>query len=126
MKFPCLPMLLAAVVALLPGHLAALTATSLFPANNATNVCVDTPLKITFGNAPVVGTSGSVRIYSSAGTVVETLDLAVSHTRTIGDTLYTALPVLVTGNTASIFPRSSALAYNTTYYVTIDATVFPG
>jgi len=119
-------MLLAVVAALLPGHLAALTSTSFFPANNATNVCADTPLKITFDTPPAVGTSGVVRIYNSGGTLVETLDLAVPHTRTIGGTLYNALPVVVTGNTASIFPRSGVLAYNTTYHVTIDSTVFPG
>ena len=113
-------------LAVFPGGLHALTATTFFPANNATNVCADTPLKITFDTAPTIGTSGAIRIYSSAGILVDTLDLAVAHTRTIGGTLYNAYPVLVTGTTASIFPRSGVLAYNTTYYVTIDATVFPG
>jgi autotransporter-associated beta strand protein len=113
-------------LAVFPGGLHALTATSFFPVNNATNVCADTPLKITFDTAPTIGTSGAVRIYSAAGTLVDTLDLAVAHTRTIGGTLYNAHPVLVSGTTASIFPRSGVLAYNTTYYVTIDATVLPG
>lgn len=113
------------LLALLPGKLQALTTTGLFPANNATSVCADTPLKITFDTPPTIGTAGAVRIYNSGGTLVETLDLAVPHTRTIGGTLYNALPVIVTGNTASIFPRSGVLAYNTTYYITIDATVFP-
>ncbi len=107
-------------------RISAQTATGWFPVNNATNVCADTPLKITFDTPPVVGTTGAVRIFTSAGTLVETLDLAVPHTRTIGGTVHNAMPVLVSGNTASIFPRSGVLAYNTTYYVTIDATVFPG
>lgn len=126
MKIPFLPILLAAVATLLPGRLAALTATALFPANNATSVCADTPLKITFDTPPTIGTAGAVRIYNSGGTLVETLDLAVPHTRTVGGTLYNALPVIVTGNTADIFPRSGVLTYNTTYYVTVDPTVFPG
>jgi len=126
MKIPFLPILLAAMATLLPGRLAALTATSFFPANNATSVCADTPLKITFDTPPVIGTAGTVRIFNSGGTLVETLDLAVPHTRTVGGTLYNALPAIVTGNTAAIFPRSGVLAYNTTYYVTVEATVFPG
>ena len=121
-----LPILIAIVAAVIPGHLSALTATSFFPANNATSVCADTPLKITFDTPPTIGTAGAVRIYNSGGTLVETLDLAVPHTRTIGGTVYNAYPVLVTGNTAAIFPRSGVLAYNTTYYVTVEATVFPG
>ena len=126
MKISFLPILLAAVATLLPGRLAALTATSFFPANNAENVCADTPLKITFDTPPTIGTAGAIKIFNSGGTLVETLDLAVPHTRTIGGTLSDALPIIVTGNTAAIFPRSGVLAYNTTYYVTIDATVFPG
>jgi pectin methylesterase-like acyl-CoA thioesterase len=123
-SFPSI--LLALWLAVFPGGLQALTATSFFPANNATNICADTPLKITFDTAPAIGTSGAVRIYSSTGKLVDTLDFAVAHTRTIGGTLYNTYPVLVTGTTATIFPRSGVLAYNTPYYVTIDSTVFPG
>ncbi|MEY3895128.1 MAG: hypothetical protein RLZZ214_647, partial [Verrucomicrobiota bacterium] len=123
---PLLSLLLWLTLATLPEKLVALAATSFVPTNNATAVCADTPLKITFDIAPTIGTTGAIRIYNSGGTLVETLDLAVVHTRTIGGTVYNALPVLVTGNTAAIFPRSAVLAYNTTYYVTVDATVFPG
>nr|MCU0751272.1 Ig-like domain-containing protein [Akkermansiaceae bacterium] len=97
------------LLVIFPGSLHALTATALFPANNATSVSADTPLKITFDTAPTLGTSGAVRIYNSSGTLVETLDLAVAHTRTIGGTLYNAYPILISGTTASIFPRSGVL-----------------
>ncbi len=123
---PLLSVLLWLVLAFLPGRLAALTATGFFPLNSATNVCADTPLKITFDAVPTVGTTGAVKIYNSSGTLVDTLDLATPQTRTIGGTVYNSYHILVTGNTASIFPRSGVLAYNTTYYVTVDATVFPG
>ena len=36
----------------------ALTATSVFPAREATQVCVDTPLRLSFDGAPRLGTSG--------------------------------------------------------------------
>ncbi len=125
MNHPLLRIFLTLWLAVFPSGLHALTATSFFPANNAANICADTPLKITFDTAPTIGTSGAVRIYSSTGTLVDTLDLAVAHTRNIGGTLYSAYPVIVTGTTASIFPRSGVLAYNTAYYITIDSTVFP-
>jgi pectin methylesterase-like acyl-CoA thioesterase len=110
----------------LSGELPALSATTRFPADNATSVCADTPLKITFDAAPTIGTTGTVKIYQSGGTLVDTLDLAVPQTRTAGGTTYNSHHVLVMGNTASIFPHSGVLAYNTTYHVTIDASVFTG
>lgn len=125
MKTHGLHILLSLVLILLPERLLALAATSFFPSNSASGVCVDSPLKITFDSVPTIGSSGAIRIINSAGQVVETLDLGVAHTRTIGGTLYNALPVIVTGNTATILPRSGVLSYNSTYHVTVDATVFP-
>lgn len=109
----------------------ALTATAVFPANRATNVCVDTPLRITFDAAPTLGASGSVKIRQSDGAVVETIDLALNapngtQPRSIGDTTYNAHPVLVSENTAIIFPRPDVLKHNTTYHITVDAGFFSG
>ena len=103
----------------------ALTVTTLFPANGATGLPVDAPLKITFGVAPTPGTSGLIQIHDAAtGAVVDTIDLAAaSQMKMIGGTLYNYLPVIVSGNTALITPHV-ALAYNKTYFVTIDAGVF--
>lgn len=110
----------------LTGRLLAISSTAFFPANNATNVCADTPLKITFDAVPTVGVTGTVKIYKSGGTLVDTLDLAAAQTRTVGGTIHNSYHILVTGNTAAIFPHAGVLAYNTTYYVTIDAPVFTG
>ena len=123
--------LLSAIVLLSAGRAGALTHTTLFPANGATNVCPDTPLKITFDATPVAGLTGAARIYKADGTLVETVDLALNaangtQPRTISGTVYNAFPVLASDVTATIVPRNGALAYNTTYYVTIDAGMFNG
>jgi pectate lyase/pectin methylesterase-like acyl-CoA thioesterase len=103
----------------------ALAVTSLFPSNGASGLPIDAPLKITFGVAPALGTSGLIRIRDAAtGDVVDTIDLAAaSQTKTIGGTLYNYLPVIVSGNTALITPHV-ALAYNRTYFITVDTGVF--
>ena len=49
-----------------------------FPAQDATGVSPDTPLALTFGGSPAVGSSGDVRVYDAAeGTLVNRLDLSV-------------------------------------------------
>ena len=54
----------------------ALAVTTLFPADDSVNVCPDTPLKLTFNAPPSVGTSGTLKIYTSSGTLVDPIDLA--------------------------------------------------
>src|SRR2546421_2800199 len=58
---------------------------ALFPAPGAKDVCPDTPLRLTFASAPVVG-SGKVRVFDAADdAVVETIDVATRiRTRAIG------------------------------------------
>jgi pectin methylesterase-like acyl-CoA thioesterase len=85
------------------------------------------PLKITFDTTPVLGSSGLIRIYNaaSAGTPVDTIDISIAPTnqsKTIGGSSYHYYPVLLNGNTATIVSHLSALAYGTTYFVTIDST----
>lgn len=110
----------------------AISATTYFPASGTSNICADTPLKITFDAAPTLGTTGLVKIFrASNNALVDTIDLSLNavngtQARTIGGTSYNTFPVLVSGNTAAIFPRAGVLAYNTAYYVTVDATVFSG
>jgi pectate lyase/pectin methylesterase-like acyl-CoA thioesterase len=102
-----------------------LTVTSLFPANGASSLPIDAPLKIAFGVAPMLGTSGLIRIRDAAtAEVVDTIDLAAaSQTKTIGGTVYNYLPVIMSGNMALITPHV-ALAYDRTYFVTVDTGVF--
>src|SRR5215475_15148294 len=55
---------------------------------------------------------------------MDTIDLAAAaQMKMIGGILYNYLPVTVSGNTALITPHV-ALAYNSAYFVTIDAGVF--
>lgn len=111
-----------AVVCLVPPSLlAALGVSSLFPANAATGVCIDTPLRVTFDAVPTVGTSGRIIVTNSGGTVVDTIDLSsATQTRTIGGTVYNYRPVIVAGNTAIITLRTAVLAYGQTYRVTVE------
>ena len=49
-----------------------------FPAHEARDVSPDTPLRLTFAETPIAGTSGEVRVYDvDEGQVVDRLDLAI-------------------------------------------------
>lgn len=101
------------------------TATS--PANNATGVNTDTLLSLTFDRPPVVGNFGKIQIVrASDNTVVDTIDMGVTpYTRMIGTQKvpYIFYPIIVNGNTATIYPHAGVLTYGETYYVTIDPGV---
>ena len=87
-------------------------------------MCTDTPLSIEFSEAPQLGRRGRVRVVNSAGVVVDTIDLAASpHTKTIGGLAYVYYPIIISGNTASLYLHRE-LPYNDTYYVLFDAGVF--
>jgi autotransporter-associated beta strand protein len=107
-----------------------LSATPLFPVNGATGVCRDTVLRLTFNQTPTVNSAGSIRIYdaSSPGVPVDQLDLSQNingaQSRTIGGNSFKAYPVLISGNTATIFPNLNKLAANKTYFVTLDPGTF--
>src|SRR5262249_37418712 len=54
----------------------ALTVSSLFPANGAAGLPIDAPLKITFGTAPSLGSSGLIQIRDSiTNALVDTIDI---------------------------------------------------
>jgi pectin methylesterase-like acyl-CoA thioesterase len=124
-----LPLWLAASVfgAETPKAPLALDLHSAFPAANATDVCPDTPLRLTFPAPPTLGSAGQIRIVDAADNrVVATIDVSSpTATKAIGGLPdYQYYPVIIAGNEATIFPRNGALAYGRTYYVTIDAGVF--
>ena len=127
------------VVARLTVDSTTLTNTAFGPTNGATGVCYDTPLYVTF-NAPVfIVNSGRIRIYDSTNSVtpVDTIDMSSNtvvvsgginltnniqpHSLFSGDSqAINYFPVIITGNTAAIYPHSGVLTSNQTYYVTID------
>jgi pectinesterase len=124
-----------------------------FPANNASNVNPDTYLTLTFQSPPAVGTSGLIRIYDAADkSLVDTLDLGIPaspnpsgrstatteaerraqaaatrmedfQVNTIGGMDFHFFPVIVRGNTATIYPHNNRLKYGRTYIVKMDASV---
>jgi len=114
-----------------------LTPASLTPANGAPGICYDTPLYLTFSQAPTLINVGKIRIYnvSNPSTPVDTLDMsqnqnlnstyaAAVQSRNIGGDTFNSFPVIITGNTAAIYPHLNLLTSNQTYYVTIDDGVF--
>jgi pectinesterase len=119
-----------------------MAATALTPMNGAIGVCYDTPLYITFNSTPVLNKLGKVRIYNvtNSTTPVDTLDLTLNtnlpntgstvnnafnvQPRVIGGNTFYSFPVIITGNTAAIYPHLDLLTSNQTYYVTIDDGVF--
>ncbi len=104
-----------------------ITITKLSPQRKAQRICTDTPLYITFNQPPVLGTAGSIRVYSSDNTLFDTIDLADpnSKKRSVGGApfTYNYYPVIVTGNTAAIYLHHT-LAYGETYYILMDPGVF--
>ncbi len=92
----------------------------------AKDICPDTPLRIEFPSAPVVG-AGKIEITdTSSNSVVATIDVATpTSTKTIGGLPnYKYYPVIITGNEAALYFPGVALAYNKTYSVKIDAGAF--
>jgi len=111
---------------------------SQWPPNKAVDICPDTQLKLTFASAPTLGNTGQIRIYDAAGhRLVDTIDTSVpsaGQNYTIGgESNFHLYPVLINGNTATIFPHGHLLDYHKTYYVQMDPGVlqvggqpFPG
>jgi pectin methylesterase-like acyl-CoA thioesterase len=98
-------------------------------------VCVDTPLRVTFAQPPVLGTSGAITVRRANGSVADRIDLAdpASAVKNIGGALsdsglpheFRYLPVTVDGDTATITPHHE-LDPGQTYYVTVDPGLFTG
>ncbi len=135
---------------------------ALFPANGAENVNPDTHLTLTFATTPKVGASGLIRIYDAeTDELVDTLDLSIPTSPNpsgrgaaqvagqpppaaavvsdvyqetdVGGLPFHFRPIIVRGETATIYPHNHALTYGRTYVVKMDASVltldegdFPG
>jgi pectin methylesterase-like acyl-CoA thioesterase len=118
------------------GHATSAAATLVLgPRAHQRDVCVDTPLRLRFDRPPRLGAAGTIQIHRPDGTVTDRIDLAdpASNHRTIGDAVsdtgvpheFNYVPVIITGDTAAIYPHHR-LDYDQTYYVTVDAGVFTG
>jgi pectin methylesterase-like acyl-CoA thioesterase len=110
-------------------------AQTLLPANNASNIAIDMQFKLTFSVSPALQSSGKVRLYESNGTLVSTIDLAqmpsgvpMSATwpwlETLNGTTIRVMRAEVDNKTAVFSFPLNTLAYNKSYYVTLDQSVF--
>jgi pectin methylesterase-like acyl-CoA thioesterase len=110
-------------------------ATGLSPANDAVGCCLDTPLRITFDKPVRLQKAGTIRIFNTTAPAVpvDTLDLAANvdngtvanvQPRLIGGETFTNHPVIVSGNSATIYPHSGVLTPGQTYFVLMDGGVF--
>ena len=85
------------------------------PANGASGVFYDTPLYMKFNNPPALGT-GTMRVYDSGDTLVDTIDLSQNQAnnaqnRTIGGATYYSYPVIIRGNHDKAVTGLTDLAY---------------
>lgn len=114
-----------------------ISTTAMTPNNGQTGVCYDTPLYLTFNGPPALANKGTIKIYNvtNSTTPVDTINLTQSMTNNpvyaanvqpynIGGQVFTNFPVIITGNTAAIYPHHGVLSSNQTYYVTIDDGAF--
>jgi pectin methylesterase-like acyl-CoA thioesterase len=126
---------------------AAPTVRSLYPANGEGNSCVDTPLRITFGDNVALGSMGKIELFDAASDQrIEMIDIAairrprgqgegrgpsttptgasrpVAH-KTVGGATFAYYPVHLEGSTAEI-DFASTLQYGKSYYVKFDPGVF--
>jgi pectate lyase/pectin methylesterase-like acyl-CoA thioesterase len=120
------------------------------PAAGAAGVHTDTRFSIAFDGAPVLGSSGTIRVWrSSDGALVDTLDISTAPSATDTQTALPRVnleidavgagalpdgrarwvwyrPVRIVGNTATIQLRNHKLAFGTGYHLTIDNGVLVG
>jgi hypothetical protein len=55
-----------------------MTIANVAPNNGATDICIDTPLRITFNQAPKVGNAGRLQIHQDDGSIVDTIDMSLA------------------------------------------------
>jgi pectin methylesterase-like acyl-CoA thioesterase len=105
-----------------------MSAVAMSPANSQTGVCYDTPLYLTFDRAASVRAAGKIQIFNvtNGSTPVDTLDMSQGtlQSRLIGGETFASYPVIVTGNTAAIYPHAGVMTSNQTFYVLIDDGTF--
>jgi pectate lyase/pectin methylesterase-like acyl-CoA thioesterase len=103
---------------------------SVLPAPGAQAVPVDTPLRLAFDRAPVLGSAGSVRIVRKSDDALVDIVRLGEEVRAIGypgqarNRHVRTTPITVEGSTVLIQPHSGVLAYGEEYYVLVGAGVF--
>lgn len=102
------------------------------PAAQARDVQIDTPLTLRFDAPPKLRDNGSIRIYRAADAALVDVIRAGNEVDEIGTTrdgmrrVVRYQPIEVSGATVTIRPHDARLAYDTEYYVLVDAGLFDG
>jgi pectin methylesterase-like acyl-CoA thioesterase len=102
------------------------------PAPHAADVQVDTLLQLRFDQVPALGASGSIRIYRSVDNALVDVIRAGNEVNEIGASADGFRRVVryngiqLDGTMATIRPHHGRLAYDTEYYVLVDAGLFSG
>ena len=108
---------------------------TMIPADNATNISADMQFKLTFSVAPVLQNTGTIKLYKSDGTLVETIDLSLipsgtpmsatwPWTEQLNSSTIRVFRVVIDKNTAYISFSIGAMTYDTEYYITVDESIF--
>jgi hypothetical protein len=143
---------LALFLSTVPSH-AQFVSPQLSPANNATNINPDTHLVLTFASPPSIGSYGLIRIYdASDDTLVDSIDMRIPPSprpngrspasteaerqalaattkmsdyqiNTVGGVEFHFFPIIVRGNTATIYLHNNKLKYGRKYRVQLDSSV---
>jgi pectin methylesterase-like acyl-CoA thioesterase/lysophospholipase L1-like esterase len=106
--------------------IASLKLVSIFPPAGAINICIDTPLRLTFDGPPTLSQSGTAQILDDTGTVVDAIDLSA---RTLSKTIgglpnFNYYPVVINGNEAVVAFKNNILNYGKSYELRITAGLF--
>jgi pectin methylesterase-like acyl-CoA thioesterase len=106
-----------------------------YPVTNATNVCTDTQFKLSFAATPVIQSAGTIKLFKSDGTLVETIDLSQTPSgvptaatwpwkQTYSGSIVNVIKIIIEDKTAIISFAIGAMTYNSSYYVTVDQNIF--
>ncbi len=115
------------VLALLPLARAGSAPLPAFPLPGALGVCPDTNLRLHFPAPPRLGAGGKIQVFAAAThALAAVVDVAAkTAVQAIGGIPgFNYYPVLIEGTDARICLPNHALAYGSTYYVTIDPGTF--
>lgn len=105
-----------------------LTTSDVYPNVGATDAPVDGYLRITFDSTPTLESGGCINIYTSDGTLADTV---LFDDETLTAWTGTKLSVddqlaYVSGDSVYFMPHYNALSYSTTYYVTVPVGAIAG
>ncbi len=100
--------------------------TGLFPVNQSTNVCADTPLRLAFSEPVFLGNKGKIAVYRAADKkLIDAFDLSdAGFTNNFGGKTLHYDPIQIEGNIVSVKLHSRTLSPGQNYYIKIEPGVF--